>query len=242
MFSKKTVMVVGVILLIALNVIILSVTGTRYPAFGPGRVAIALIAPFQNAVMGTVRIARDVWHRYFLLVGVARENEELERALGLAREKNHQLQEVALSNRRLRKLLEFQKTSERKAVAAEVIGKDPSPWFRSIIIDKGRRDGLTKSLPVVVPEGVVGQVIEVADIYSRVLLVIDQNSAVDALVQRTRARGIVAGAADGGCVFKYVLPLLPNRLTDWPNTSFEAPSLAVSFVVSFQLDPSNSKT
>jgi rod shape-determining protein MreC len=205
MFSKKTVMVVGVILLIAVNIIILSVTGTRYPTFGPGRVAIALIAPFQNAVVRSVRFARDVWHHYFLLIGVARENEALERALKRAREKNHQLQEVALANQRLRSLLAFQKTSKRRAVAAEVIGKDPSPWFKSITIDKGRRDGLTKSLPVVAPEGVVGQVIEVAGLYSRVLLIIDQNSAVDALVQRTRARGIVAGAADGGGMFKYVL-------------------------------------
>ncbi len=205
MFSKKTVMIVGVIVLIAVNIIILSVTSTRYPSFGPGRVAIALIAPFQNAVVGTVRFARDVWHHYFMLVGVSRENEELRRALSRAREKNHQLQEVALSNRRLRSLLAFQKASKRRAVAAEVIGTDPSPWFKSIIIDKGKRDGLTKSLPVVVPDGVVGQVVEVATFYSRVLLIVDQNSAVDALVQRSRARGIVAGAADSGCTFKYVL-------------------------------------
>ncbi|MGD8366482.1 MAG: rod shape-determining protein MreC [Desulfobacterales bacterium] len=205
MFSKKTVMIVGVILLIAVNIIILSVTSTRYPSFGPGRVAVALVAPFQNAVVSTTRFARNIWRRYFLLIGVAQENEELKRSLARARQKNHRLQEVALANQRLRSLLEFQKTSDRRVVAAEVIGKDPSPWFRSIIIDKGKKDGLTKSLPVVVPEGVVGQVIEVAALYSRVLLVIDQNSAVDALVQRTRARGIVAGATDSGCMFKYVL-------------------------------------
>ena len=205
MFSKKTVMIVGVILLIAVNIIILSVTSTRYPSFGPGRIAIALTAPFQNAVVGTARFFSDVWQQYFMLVGIGRENEELRQALRRTREQNHRLQEVALSNQRLRQLLEFQQKTDRRAVAAEVIGKDPSPWFKTIIIDKGHRDGLTKSMPVVVPEGIVGQVIEVAGIYSKVLLVIDQNSAVDALVQRTRARGIVAGAIDSGCLFKYVL-------------------------------------
>ncbi|MCF8051184.1 MAG: rod shape-determining protein MreC [Desulfobacterales bacterium] len=205
MFSKKTVMIVGVILLIAVNIIILSVTSTRYPSFGPGRIAIALTAPFQTAVVGTARFFSDIWQRYFMLVGVARENEKLEHALRRSREENHRLEEVALSNQRLRQLLEFQQKTARRVVAAEVIGKDPSPWFKTIIIDKGLEDGLTKSLPVVVPEGVVGQVIELAGNYSKVLLVIDQNSAVDALVQRTRARGIVAGAIDSGFLFKYVL-------------------------------------
>jgi len=219
MFSKKTVVIVGAILLIAVNVIILSVTSTRYPSFGPGRIVVALIAPFQNAVVETFRAAGDVWRHYFLLVGVSRENEELKRTLGRLREENHQLQEVALSNRRLRSLLAFQKSSERRAVAAEVIGTDPSPWFQSIIIDKGKKDGLSKSLPVVVPDGVVGQVVEAAGHYSRVLLIIDQNSAVDALVQRTRARGIVAGAAESGCTFKYVLRKHDVQVSDVVVTS-----------------------
>ncbi|OQY59957.1 MAG: hypothetical protein B6245_03935 [Desulfobacteraceae bacterium 4572_88] len=64
---------------------------------------------------------------------------------------------------------------------------------------------LKKSVPVVIPEGVVGLVTDISTHYSKVLLLVDQNSAVDALVQRTRARGIIKGGTAGRCLFKYVL-------------------------------------
>jgi rod shape-determining protein MreC len=205
MFSKKTVMIVGVIILIAINIIILAATSSRYPSFGPGRIALTIIAPFQHAVIRTIRSAQGLWSHYFDLVNVSEENLALREDLGWALEKSNQLKEVELSNLRLRNLLKFQKSVSSRFLAAEVIGKDPSPWFRSVIIDKGSRDGVKKGLPVVIPDGVAGQITEVAGGYSKVLLIIDQNSAVDALDQRTRARGIVAGGDENRCVFKYVL-------------------------------------
>jgi len=48
-------------------------------------------------------------------------------------------------------------------------------------------------------------VVDVSSRYSKVMLIIDRNSSVDALVQRTRARGIIKGEASGHCLFKYVL-------------------------------------
>jgi len=57
----------------------------------------------------------------------------------------------------------------------------------------------------VVPKGIAGQVTDVSANYSKVLLIIDHNSAVDALVQNDRARGIIQGDAAGQCLFKYVL-------------------------------------
>jgi rod shape-determining protein MreC len=125
--------------------------------------------------------------------------------LAHAIEKNNQCDELALSNQRLRNLLTFRKVVTEPVLAAEVIGKDPSPWFKTIIIDKGRSEGVEKGLPVLVPEGIAGQVTEVSNHYSKVLLIIDRNSAVDAMVQRTRARGVIKGEPSGQCLFKYVL-------------------------------------
>jgi rod shape-determining protein MreC len=85
------------------------------------------------------------------------------------------------------------------------VGRDPSPLFQTIIIDKGKTAGVEKSLPVVVAQGIVGQVIDASDRYAKVLLIIDQDSSVDALVQRSRGRGVIKGDGEGGCVFKYVL-------------------------------------
>jgi rod shape-determining protein MreC len=90
-------------------------------------------------------------------------------------------------------------------LSAELIGRDTTPWFKTIIIDKGKADGIEKGFAVVVPEGIVGQVIHASYHYSKVLLIIDSNSAVDALVQKIRARGVVKGEPTGLCLFDYVL-------------------------------------
>ncbi|MGD9106911.1 MAG: rod shape-determining protein MreC [Desulfobacterales bacterium] len=205
MFSKKMVMIVVVIVSIAVNIIVLSVSNRRYQSYGPGQIAISLIAPFQEAVSRSIRFIKDIWAYYFFLVQTAKENDNYKKALSHEVERNNLYNELKLSNTRLRNLLNFQKIITDKVIAAEVIGKDPSPWFKTIIINKGKNDGVKKGSAVVIPEGIVGQVAEVSVHNSKVLLIIDHNSAVDALVQRSRARGIIKGGFGGQCVFKYVL-------------------------------------
>ena len=205
MFSKKMVLIVGGVVLITVNVILLSVTSKSQSTSGFGRVGLSFVAPFQELVTRSVRFAREIWEHYFFLVSVYQENEELKKSLNDAIEKNNQWNELKLANNRLRNLLGFQKSLTNRVVAAEVIGKDPSVWFKTVIIDKGKADGLQKGLPVVLPQGIAGQVIEASDRYSKVMLIIDRNSAVDALVQRSRARGIIKGASADQCRFEFVL-------------------------------------
>jgi rod shape-determining protein MreC len=214
MFSKKMVLIVGVIVLIAVNIIVLSVNSRRYTTFGLERVAISFISPFQELVTRTIRFTQDIWYHYFALVTIAKENNGLRSQLNLASEKNNLWQETDLANARLRNLLDFQKNITELVVAAEVIGKDPSTWFKTVIIDKGKADGLTKGLPVVMPQGIAGQVIEVANHYAKVMLIIDRNSAVDALVQRTRARGVIKGESTDQLRLDYVLRKKDVRVGD----------------------------
>ncbi len=206
MFSKQMVLTIGVVLLIAVCIILISVSG-KNPAATSGveSVPISFTAPFQNAVTGSIRFIRDVWRHYFFLISTSIENDRLKKALAESEEKVFQCSEIELSNQRLRTFLNFQKTKTDPVVAAEVIGKDPSPWFRTITIDKGAVDGIRKGLPVVVPEGIIGQVVSASAHYAKVILMIDRNSAVDALVQRSRARGIIKGHSTDRCLFEYVL-------------------------------------
>ena len=78
-------------------------------------------------------------------------------------------------------------------MVAEVVSIDPSSWSEVVTINKGSRHGLRKDIAVATHQGLVGRTIEVAPHYATVLLVTDRRSAVDALIQRTRARGIVVG-------------------------------------------------
>jgi rod shape-determining protein MreC len=206
MFSKKMVMIVGVIVLIAVNIILLSVFNRRYISYyRPGRIAISLIAPFQKASTSSIRFVKDIWRHYFFIVNVAKENDNLQKELKEAFEDNTRLNELKLSNTRLRNLLSFEKTITNRVLSAEVVGKDPSPWFKTVIIDKGKNDGVKRGMAVVVPRGIAGQVTDVSFNYSKVLLIIDHNSAVDALAQNDRARGIIKGGMAEQCLFKYVL-------------------------------------
>lgn len=206
MFSKKMVMIIGVIVLIAVNIILLSVFNRRYISYyRPGRIGISLIAPFQRASTSSIRFVRDIWRHYFFIVNAAKENDNYQKALNKAFENNIQLKEFKLSNSRLRNLLNFEKTITDRILSAEVIGKDPSPWFKTVLIDKGKNDGVETGMAVVVPKGIAGQVTDVSSNYSKVLLIIDHNSAVDALVQNDRARGIIKGGSAEQCLFKYVL-------------------------------------
>jgi rod shape-determining protein MreC len=206
MFSKKMVIVVGVIVLAAVNIIFLSVASRQDdPAYGIGGTGISIVAPFQEAFTRIIGSAATAWEHYFSLVSTAQENDELRRQLSQVLAQNARNKEIELANIRLRRLLAFKQSVNREVISAEVIGKNPSPWFRAVIIDKGRKDGVAVGFPVVVPKGIVGQVTEVSAYYAKVLLLIDQNNAVDGLVQRTRARGIVRGASADQCVFKYVL-------------------------------------
>jgi len=214
MFPRKIVLIVGVIVLIAVNIIVLSVSSKRYTTFGLERIAISFISPFQELVTHTMRFTRDIWRQYFYLVTVTRQNQVLKAQLNQMIGVNNQWQETELANSRLRNLLGFQKTISERVVAAEVIGKDPSAWFKTVIIDKGSADGLTRGLPVVMPQGIAGQVIEVSNHYSKVMLIIDRNSAVDALVQRSRARGVIKGESTDRCRLDFALRKNDIRVGD----------------------------
>ncbi|OQY06943.1 MAG: rod shape-determining protein MreC [Desulfobacteraceae bacterium 4572_123] len=206
MFSKKTLLIVGAIVLIIVNITILYISSSHYRSSGFGRVAIFFVAPLQEAVTDSVNFTKGIWNHYFYLVSVAQENDNLKKKLSRAVAKNSQYNELELSNQRLRNLLNFKETTASKILAAEVISVDPSSWFKAVIIDKGSLDGVERGLPVVIRQGIAGQVVDVSSRYSKIMLIIDRNSSVDALVQRTRARGIIKGEAMAGqCLFKYVL-------------------------------------
>jgi rod shape-determining protein MreC len=76
--------------------------------------------------------------------------------------------------------------------------------FKTILINRGTKDGVSIDCPVVAAEGIAGRVIEVSWNVSKVLLLVDYNSNIDALIQRSRVQGILQGTREGECDLKYV--------------------------------------
>lgn len=197
---------IGVALFIAINLIVITMTSRQtLPVSGAERMAIALTSPFQSMVRKTISFTQSIWQTYFVSVLAVRENQRLRGELSRAQEIENQYRELALENARLKKFVNFTHSVPATYVAARVIARDPSPWFKTMMVDKGLENGLTKGSPVLVSEGIVGQLIEVSGRFSRVLLITDRNSAVDALVQETRVRGMVKGSNEDTCTFEFAL-------------------------------------
>jgi rod shape-determining protein MreC len=206
MLSKKMAMIVLLILLIFISMIVLSLSSRRsYSTHGPGRVAIALVAPFQKIIIHVADAFKDIWQNYFYLIQVVDDNKRLRKELAHFRAIVRQHEEVAQENKRLRRLLVMGESMKPALVAALVVGKDPTPWFQTILVDKGRADGVQVGLPVVNPDGIVGLTVEATNHFAKVMLITDPNSAVDAIVQKTRARGIIKGGSSGYCGLHYAL-------------------------------------
>jgi rod shape-determining protein MreC len=162
--------------------------------------------PFQTLTHSVYSSITGIWDGYFALVHVREENVELRRRLESLESQNSQLQEVAHENDRLKSAWNvLVEAGQQKTVLAGVIGYDATNWIKAVSIDKGTSDGIVVGMPVLGTAGVVGQVIAAASSSARVLLLTDHSSGVDAVVQGSRARGIVEGLGASGCRWKFVL-------------------------------------
>ncbi len=126
-----------------------------------------------------------------------KQNEELTSELA-------QLTEAEKTAERLESLLGLQSTYTLQSTAARIIGTTGDAWSQTVTIDKGSANGFEIGMPVCNSGGVIGQIIEVSAATSTVRLINDENSGVSAMVQSTRAQGILQGQPDGTLMLSYV--------------------------------------
>jgi rod shape-determining protein MreC len=206
MFSRRLLTIFCLVIFVLINIIFLTISAKdRHGNTILDRIVMAGIAPFQEGVTKTIRFCEHVWSHYFYLVNVRQECDDLKGLLAKASLERSKYVESERTCQRLQKLLEMKSTIPERLMPAQVVGLDPSGWFKTIIINRGTHDGVAKGMPVIAPEGIVGQIVTASYGYSKVMLIIDRSSAIDALVQRTRTRGIVEGETDELCRFKYAL-------------------------------------
>jgi rod shape-determining protein MreC len=167
-------------------------------------VVLSMTRPLQQAATWTTRHLGGLWGDYLYLVKVQQENRQLREEIKWLRQENHRYLEAYLQHQRLQRLLNFREQTPLDVVAAEVVGRNANNWTEIIYINRGTRDKVVNGLPVVTHEGVVGQVIQAAPTLSQVMLLTDFRSGVDALVQRTRASGIVTGRGRSTAELKFL--------------------------------------
>ncbi|MEA2013750.1 MAG: rod shape-determining protein MreC [Thermodesulfobacteriota bacterium] len=203
--TKRFYTVTAVLGLVVASLIVfsLNVRSTEKTGFFK-KVVLEIAAPLENAVSLAFRSIDLAWERYVLLVGVERKNRDLNaRVVSLIKEVND-YREMSIEYGRLRKLMDLKDDSGFSTVVARVVGRNRLSGFRTILINKGTADGIKNDFPVIAEEGMVGRVIEVSWNVSKVLLLVDYNSNIDALIQRNRYRGVLQGSGKSECELKYV--------------------------------------
>lgn len=132
-------------------------------------------------------------------------NRELERAIAAQQVDLVRLREIEKDYDRLSELLDYSLSNVRQdLLVADVISRDTSGFLRFIIINRGARDGIRIGQPVINERGLVGRIGDVTATASWVRLAIDQDSAVNARMQNTRAEGTVVGQLAGGMRMQFI--------------------------------------
>jgi rod shape-determining protein MreC len=174
---------------------------------GPARagdlVALAL-TPVQNLLTKAHRGALSVWNSYADWKRVRAENLALHAENERLRIEALQARETDQENRRLRRLVTLRERLPLTTLGGEIIGREGGGWARSVTVNRGRADGVAQQMPVIVPDGLVGRIVQVRAGASVVQLLNDPTSTVGAIVQRTRTAGLVEGEPGGGLRFKFM--------------------------------------
>lgn len=192
-----------------LSVIFLLPAQTRDLLQTLGRPVASVVSLPIGALAAINRSVAEIWDGYVALRQVYEENKQLRREILALRGQNSELRELAASSQRLAELLEFKQQIPLQTIAAQVVGRDPTNWYRGVVLNKGEKDGIRTDMGVITPAGVVGRVVKSSASASVVLLVTDPRNAIAGLVQRSRDEGIVEGTTQGRARIKY-LPLLSN--------------------------------
>ena len=195
----------GILLAVLLVSLLLLTVQTRGGGTGrAGELVTIAVTPVQSLLVRIHRGALNLWANYVDWKSVRRDNATL-------REENEHLRVQALQagetreeNARLRRLLVLKDRLPLATLAGEVIGREAGGWVRSLTVNRGRGDGISQQTPVIVPDGLVGRVVQVHRAAAVIQLLNDPASTVGAVVQRTRTAGLVEGDAGGTVRFKFM--------------------------------------
>lgn len=175
-----------------------------------------VLAPLESVIAAPLNLISEVLTRVALafssdirdiaeLNTLRQRNADLETALANLLSELPELREIASDYQRLSELLGYVRANEdQETVTAEVIGIDTTGFLRTIIVNRGTRDGIAIGMPVVSGNNLVGRVTQVTANAAQVLLINDQSSAVSARLQTTRRQGSVIGLPGGGLRMTFI--------------------------------------
>lgn len=164
-----------------------------------------LVAPIQFVITRVTGPVGQAINGIVHLGSLQGQNDALRRENIELRNQILALQEAEQENEALRRQLNYKSSVPSfQLLSAEVIGLDPSNLLQYLIIDRGADDGVQQGMPVLAAEGLVGRVGEVSKTSAKIILITDVSSSVSALIQRSRATGLVQGYPGGQLRMRYI--------------------------------------
>jgi rod shape-determining protein MreC len=158
---------------------------------------------FVTRTVLAVRELAVLRREYAELAGRMTRYEQLERNAA----------EIRQENNRLREQLGFSETIAYRHIPAEIIGRDPDNLFSSLVINKGKRNGVAYNMPVIAfrngVQALVGKVVQAGQLESLVMPIYDANAFVPALFSSSRYNGLVEG--QGKSEYPLLMRLISKR-------------------------------
>ena len=166
---------------------------------------VILASYVQDFYSGMTQNMQHTISFYSSLIHTQKENIQLKKDLLKMNTLQLQLKEVQIENERLEQILNFKNTVEQPTLPARVIAHDLLFGTHSTIrVNRGQKDGVAINQAVITPLGAVGVILYVEDSFSDILVLIDSLSTIDAIVQRSRVRGVISGGQKGLCSLQYL--------------------------------------
>jgi len=194
------------LLISVLFVVCLLLLGSMFGGtFGtPHQLTLDFIGPLQSTVTRATSGIMTFKNDYVALWNVRSENRRLQVLVDTYLTELGEYREGYSSYLHLEELLEFKEKQDFNPLVARVVGKEPAYWFQTIVVDRGESDDVLEGMIAITPRGAVGQVIHAGENYCKILLANAPSSAIDAMIQKNRIRGILKGAGEKGYVLNYV--------------------------------------
>ena len=191
---RSTRLLVASLLLASLVTITVDSRGGRTgPLAAIGRVGATIVGPLQEGVSTVFRPVGSFFSNIFRAGELAQQNAALQERIELLQREIQEVLTLRRENEEYERLLGIAEAHDVEGVGATVIGEAPSNFEWSVTIDRGSIDGVVLDMPVLAGEGLVGRVVDVYPTSSKVMLIIDPDSAVAARLSASGERGVLVG-------------------------------------------------
>lgn len=186
----------GIVLaLVIIGLIMLALGGYLTPVT---RVVLEPVVSAQTWMFTRFQAIQNVINSPQDLARLRQRNAELEKQVSDLQAEIIDLKQQLTETRILSALVDFARVHpENRYVAVSVIGRDPSPFVKYVIINRGSDDGLRRGMPVVTAQGLVGRITAITANAGRVQLITDPASSVNVRLEGTDTRAVLKGSLTG---------------------------------------------